>query len=614
MVKRPEAGTIPDTPGSYQFYDKSDRIIYVGKAKSLRSRVNSYFAKPHTLHPRTAQMVATAARIEWVQVDNDVEALMLEYNLIKKHRPRFNVRLVDDKSYPYLAVTVSDKWPRAKVLRGKKKKGIKYFGPYAHAYAIRSTLDLLLRSFQLRSCSDAKLQRHTKLGKPCLLFHIEKCSGPCVDEVTPEKYEQMVDDLCSFLEGETDEIVDRLRDEMTSAAESLDFEWAARLRDRLSAVERSSEKQQMVAERNEDFDVIGMAEDELEASIYVFFVRKGRVTGQRSFVLDKVENLSDEELMDKVIEGLYSLSGESFPKLVLVPSPVSDQQLYEDWLSLERGSKVEIKVPKRGDKVALQKTVTQNATEEFRRHRLKRASDHNSRSKALNELQKWLNLKEAPLRIECYDMSHLQGTNYVGSMVVVEDGLAKTSEYRRFKVQQDNNDDYAAMTEVLTRRFTRYIEDRDKPVNERGKFQYPPNLLMVDGGKGQLSVAVKVLEELELSDEIAVCSLAKQFEEVYLPESNKPIVIPRQSEALYLLQRLRDESHRFAIEYHRRLRDKEMKKSSLDDIVGLGPARKKRLMKEFGSVSKIKRAELAELLELAWLPEDVANRIYKKFK
>jgi len=614
MVLRPEAGTIPDTPGSYQFYDKDSRIIYVGKAKSLRSRVNSYFAKTSSLHPRTAQMVASAHRVEWIQVDTNVEALMLEFNLIKKHRPRFNVRLVDDKSYPYLAVTVSDIWPRAKVIRGKKRKGIRYFGPYAHAYAIRSTLDLLLRSFQLRSCSDAKLKRHEKLKKPCLLFHIEKCSGPCVGEVTKEKYKEMVDDLCKFLEGDTDEIVERVSKEMQQAAEDLDFEWAARLRDRLAAIERSTEKQQMVGDRDEDFDIIGLAEDDLEAAIYVFYVRRGRVTGQRSFILDKVENLNEKELMEKVIEGLYTATDETPPKTVLIPKEISETKLYQDWLSLERGSQVKIRVPKRGDKVTLQKTVTQNAVEEFRRHRLRRASDHNSRAKALNELQKWLKLERAPLRIECYDMSHLSGTNYVGSMVVVEDGLAKTSEYRRFKVTEvDGSDDYAAMEEVLTRRFQRYVEDRVKPVSERGKFQYPPNLLMVDGGKGQLSVAIRVLKKFDLFDEIAVCSLAKQFEEVYVPSSKQPIVIDRQSEALYLLQRLRDESHRFAIEYHRKLRDKEMKKSVLDDIAGLGPARKKRLLEEVGSITKIKRAELSELEALTWLPNDVALAIYNQF-
>ncbi len=611
MVTRPEVGSIPDSPGSYQFFDSHGRIIYVGKAKSLRSRVNSYFQNPIKMHPRTAQMVATAQKVAWIQVANDVEALMLEYNLIKEHTPRFNVRLVDDKSYPYLAVTMSDEWPRARVMRGKKRKGTKYFGPYAHAYAIRSTLDSLLRSFPIRSCSDAKLSRHQKLGKPCLLFHIEKCSGPCVKEVSQEKYGEYVADLCSFLGGDTDPVVEKISDEMQAAAKDLSFEKAARLRDRLQAVQRSIEKQQMVADNKEDLDIVGLAEDELEACIYVFFVRNGKVVGQRSFILDKVETLEPAALMDKVIEGLYDEEPvQGMPKVVIVPTQVSDTSLYEQWLALLRGSNVEIRVPQRGDKVTLLETVTTNASEEFKRHRLRRASDHNSRSKALNELQKYLHLDEAPLRIECYDMSHIQGTHYVGSMVVVEDGVAKTSEYRRFKVETvDQNDDYGSMEEVLTRRFKRYLAERELPVAERGKFQYPPNLLVVDGGKGQLGVAVRVLKSLGLFEEIAVCSLAKQFEEVFLPDRKKAVRIPRQSEALYLLQRLRDESHRFAITYHRQLRAKAMTRSFLDDIKGLGPARKKRLLEEFGSVNKVKKASLEQLQALMWLPQPVAQAI-----
>ncbi|MEM7326772.1 MAG: excinuclease ABC subunit UvrC, partial [Actinomycetota bacterium] len=584
MVVRPPAGSIPDTPGSYQFKDRDGRVIYVGKARSLRSRLSNYFQNPAGLHPRTAQMVATAATVEWIQVRNDVEALMLEYNLIKEHRPRFNVRLVDDKSYPFLAVTVEDEWARARVMRGQKRKGTRYFGPYAHAYAIRDTLDHLLRTFPIRTCSDNKLERHQKLGKPCLLYHIEKCSGPCVGEVTSEDYRTMVDEFCQFLDGDTDGVLVKLEKEMTDAAEELEFEKAARFRDRLSTVRKAIEKQQMVADRNEDLDVIGIAQDDLEAAVFVFFVRKGRVTGRQKFIVDKVEALTDEDLTDKILEGLYDEAPiQGMPKVVLVPHPSSDAALYREWLSLLRGSKVEIRVPQRGDKRELLETVTKNAEEEFTRHRLKRATDHNSRAKALNELQDWLDLPHSPLRIECYDMSHLQGTDYVGSMVVVEDGLARKQEYRRFKVKTvDQNDDYAAMEEVLTRRLTNYLNDREKPIAERGKFQYPPQLLMVDGGKGQLGVAVRVLDELGLTDEIPVCALAKRFEQVYVPGRDEPITIPRRSESLYLLQRLRDESHRFAISYHRQLRKKRMTKSVLDDIAGLGPTRKKRLVKEMG--------------------------------
>lgn len=613
-MKRPPAGSIPDAPGSYQFKDAAGRVIYVGKAKSLRSRLSNYFQNPVNLHPRTAQMVTTAETVEWMQVRNDVEALMLEFNLIKEHRPRFNVRLVDDKSYPFLALTVSDEWPRARVMRGAKRRDTKYFGPYAHAYAIRETLDQLLRTFPIRTCSDVKLARHQKLGKPCLLFHIEKCSGPCVGEVTPTEYQKMVDDLTQFLEGDTEPVIERLELEMRAAATELEFERAARLRDRIATVRKAVERQQMVAERSEDLDVIGIAEDELEALVFVFFVRKGRVVGRQSFVLDKVENLEPAELVDKVLEGLYDEEPvRGMPKAVLLPAECSDAQLYQDWLTLLRGSNVEIRVPQRGEKRELLATVTQNAEEEFTRHRLRRATDHNARAKALNELQEWLGLPMAPLRIECFDMSHLQGTDYVGSMVVVEDGAAARREYRRFKIKTiDQNDDYAAMGEVLTRRLQSYVVDRGKPIAERGKFQYPPQLLVVDGGKGQLAVAVRVLDELGLTDEIPVCSLAKQFEEVYLPHRSDPVRIPRQSEALYLLQRIRDESHRFAISYHRQLRDKRMTRSVLDDIVGLGPTRKQRLVKELGGVKNVRLASLESLKELSWLPDPVAEAVFAK--
>ncbi len=612
MVTRPPAGSIPDGPGSYQFVDPEGRVIYVGKAKSLRSRVNSYFQNPRNLHPRTAQMVASADHVEWIQVDTDVEALMLEYNLIKEHRPRFNVRLIDDKSYPYLAVTVSDEWPRPRVMRGKKRKGTRYFGPYAHAWAIRDTWDSLLRVFPVRSCSDNKLERHTRLGKPCLLFHIEKCSAPCVGEVEKGRYEQMVSDLLQFLEGDTDPVLQRLESEMRAAAEELEFERAARLRDRIGAVHKAIEKQQMVAERTEDLDVIGIAQDDLEACVFVFHVRRGRVTGRRSFIMDKVEPLDEPEVVDKVLESVYDeepLLG--MPKVVLVPDTGTDPVLYTEWLSVLRGSRVEIRQPQRGEKVDLLNMVTMNAEEEFTRHRMKRATDHNARARALNELQRYLGLPSAPLRIECFDMSHLQGSDYVGSMVVVEDGLPAKNQYRRFKIRSvDQNDDFAAMEEVLLRRFTAYKADRARPVSERGKFQYPPQLLVVDGGKGQLSRAVKVLEELDLFDEIPCVALAKQFEEIYLPFESEPVRLPRQSEALYLMQRIRDESHRFAITYHRKLRDRRMTKSVLDDIPGLGPVRQKRLVKELGSVKKVRQASLAELRSLSWLPDSVADAVY----
>ena len=614
MIERPPAGTIPDAPGSYQFKDADGRIIYVGKAKSLRSRLSNYFQNPRNLQTRTRQMVETAETVEWIQVANEVEALMLEYSLIQRHQPRFNVRYRDDKSYPFLAVTLVDEWPRAMVIRGKHKKGNRYFGPYGHAYAIRETLDLLQRTFPIRTCSDGKFERHAKLGKPCLDFHIEKCAGPCVNEITHLEYDLLVADLIRFLEGETDEVVERLQTQMLAAAENQEYELAARHRDRLLSVRKAIEKQQMVGTRSEDFDVIGIADDELEAAVQVFYVRKGRVMGRRGFIVDKAEELEADELVARILERLYFADNPlGHPKRVLVPTLPSDQDLYEEWLEELRGSRVEIAIPQRGDKRALQETVTQNAKEAFTRHRLKRTSDHNSRSRALNELQDHLGLPDAPLRIECYDMSHIQGTDYVGSMVVMEDALPKKSDYRRFKIRTvDGNDDFAAMEEVLYRRFRNYLDERTKPIEERGKFAYPPQLLVVDGGKGQLSVAVRVLEDLGLADEIPVASLAKQFEEVFLPGQSDPIRLPRQSEALYLLQRIRDESHRFAITYHRQLRDKRMTKSVLDDIPGLGPGRKKRLIKEFGGVRKVQKAPLEELLALSWLPDAVAEAVYEK--
>ena len=613
MVERPPAGSIPDAPGSYQFKDAQGRVLYVGKAKSLRQRLSNYFQNPRFLAPRTAQMVQAAATVEWIQVDNELEALMLEYSLIKQHRPRFNVRLVDDKSYPFLAVTTGDEWPRAMVMRGTKRKGVRYFGPFGQAYAIRETLDLLTRTFPVRTCSDNKFEHHHKLGRPCLLFHIEKCAGPCVGAVDKAVYDRMVGDLIGFLDGDTDDVVAELERQMTAAAANLEFELAARCRDRLASVRRAIERQQMVAERDEDLDVIGIADDELEAAVQVFYVRRGRVVGRKGFVVDTVEDLTPNQLVDVIVERLYVEDPPlGVPKQVLVPHDCAEVDLHEWWLSELRGSKVVVRVPQRGDKKALLETVTRNATEELQRHRLRRASDHNSRAQALNELQQALGLPEAPLRIECFDMSHIQGSDYVGSMVVMEDGLPRKSDYRRFKIKTvDGNDDFAAMEEVLTRRLSSYVADLSKPVAERtGRFSYPPQLLLVDGGKGQLGVAVRVLEELGLSDEIPVASLAKQFEEVFVPGQSEPVRLPRQSEALYLLQRVRDESHRFAIGYHRQLRGKRMTASVLDDVPGLGPTRKNRLIKELGGIRAVKAASLEQFQAPSWLPDKVAVALY----
>ena len=610
MLERPQA--IPDAPGSYQFKDAEGRIIYVGKARSLRSRLSSYFQQPGALHPRTAQMMERAASVEWIQVRSDVEALMLEYNLIKTHRPRFNVRLVDDKSYPFLAVTVEDQWPRATVMRGAKRKGTRYFGPYAHAWAIRETLDLLLRSFPIRTCSDAKMRRHERLGRPCLLHHIERCSGPCVGAVDEGAYRQAVEELMAFLEGDTAPIVSRLDEQMRSASAALEYERAARLRDQLASVRLASERQEMVADSGEDIDVVGVAENELEAAVQVLHVRRGRVVGRQGFVLEKVEPLEPAGLVARILEQQYLETPLGYPREVLVPALPEELATYEAFLSERRGGRVAVRVPLRGRRRALLEVARANAAEQLQRHAMRRASDLTTRASALEELKGYLGLPEAPLRIECYDMSHLQGTDYVGSMVVMEDGLPKRTDYRRFKVTAvQGNDDYGAMHEVLTRRLKR-LDEAPRPSGEGRptRFAYPPQLLLIDGGKGQLGVGVQVLDELGLTGRVELAALAKQFEEVFRPGRDDPIRIPRDSAAIYLLQQLRDEAHRFAITYHRELRRRRTHKGALDGVPGLGPVRQRRLVSELGSVANVRAASLAELEALAWMPDAVATAVY----
>src|SRR6476660_9465395 len=613
VVARPETGSIPDAPGSYQFLDAEGRVIYVGKAKSLRSRLSNYFLQPELLPERTRQMETMAASVEWIVAKNEVEAFFLEFNLIKRHKPRFNIRLKDDKSYPYLSVTLDEEWPRAMVLRGQKRKGVRYFGPYAHAYAIRETLDLLLRTFPIRTCTKNKFDRHARLGRPCLYAHIEKCVAPCVGAVTRDEYMALVAELIDFLDGDTAPVLDRLDKQMHEASDELDFERAARLRDQIISVRTATERQQMVDAKEEDYDLIGMVDDPLEASVQVFNVRKGRVVGRKGLVVDKVEDVGRPELICRLLEQLYGdLQGSDIPREILVPEDPDDPELYQEFLGLQRGSKVRVRVPQRGAKRQLMETVTQNAGEAFARHKLKRASDHNARARALVALQDALQLPEAPLRIECYDISNLQGTEIVASMVVMEDGLPKRSDYRRFKIRnQPGQDDFASMEEVLTRRFRRYLQDRDTGARTGKRFAYPPNLVLIDGGKGQLGVAVRVLEEMGLED-ICVASLAKRFEEVYVPGQADPVRIPRDSEALYLLQQVRDEAHRFAITYHRQLRGKRMTVSSLDGVTGLGPGRKQRLLREVGSVKKLRELSEDELVARTWLPDAVAKAVYAR--
>jgi len=608
QLKRPEAGSIPTLPGTYLFKDRHGRVIYVGKAKSLRSRLSNYFASD--LHPRTRAMVDSAADVEWIVTDNEVEALHLELNLIKQHRPRYNVRYRDDKSYPYLAITLDEEFPRARVMRGAKRKGVRYYGPFAHAYAIRDTLDLLLRTFPMRTCSQGVFDRCQRRGRPCLLFHIERCAGPCIGAVSAEEHRQIALELCDFLDGNTAPVLKRLEVSMKEAASSQEYEAAARCRDQLENVRKVIERQQMVSGRAEDLDVIGMVEDDLEAALQVFFVRRGRVTGRKGFVVDKVEDLETSELIARFLERLYSDS--EIPKSVLVPAEPADRALLEQWLRTERGSKVNIATPRRGEKRALLETVTGNAKEAFTQHRLKRAGDFNARSRQLRELQEALGMDEAPLRIEAFDISNTGPTEAVGSMVVFEDGIPKRSDYRRFAIKwSQGQDDFANMGEVVRRRFARYLEERDEGDDpKRRKFSYPPNLVVIDGGKGQLGRAVEAMDELGINNVMTV-SLAKRMEEVYVPGRSDPIQIPRSSEALYLLQQIRDEAHRFAITYHRLRRGKRMTRSALDGIPGLGEVRRKKLLKQFGSVKRIRQASLDDIAAVPSIPRGVAEAVYR---
>ncbi len=627
MVTRPPSGSIPDGPGSYQFVDRDGRILYVGKAKSLRQRLNSYFQDPAGLAPRTAQMVSQADHVEWMMVDTEAEALLLEHSLIKQYQPRYNVRLKDDKSYPWLAVTVGDEWPRPAVVRGRKRTGVRYFGPYPNAGAIRETLDLLLRSFPVRTCSDTKFRRHQRLGKPCLLFHIERCSGPCVGSIDHAEYDRLVADLIAFLSGDTGPLERGLEASMREASRALDFERATVLRDKLEAVRAADAVRQMELGRPEDLDVLGLAEDELEAAAQVFHVRSGKVVGRQAMFVDKVEDLSSAELVERILVDVYADAASGVPKQVLVPTMPADAEAVTQYLEDRRGGPVAVRVPRRGPKRALLETVEHNAGDAFVRHRLHRTSDHNSRARALESLQRDLSLPDAPLRIECYDMSHLQGTDYVGSMVVFEDGLPKKSDYRHFRVKTvTGNDDYAAMEEVLTRRLTALLAEesagpgRAEPDGADGsatgsarrRFAYPPQLILLDGGLGQLNVGVEVLATMGLTDRISLASLAKSFEEIYRPGSSEPIRLSRQSDGLYLLQRLRDEAHRFAISYHRTLRGKRMTLGALDGVNGLGPKRRSRLIEQFGGLGALRNASRDELLGVSWLPATVGAAVYER--
>ena len=622
---RPAPGEIPESPGVYRFRDQRGRVIYVGKAKSLRQRLNQYFADFAGLHPRTQMMLQTAAGVEWTVVGTEVEALQLEYSWIKEFDPRFNIKYRDDKSYPYLAVTMSDEYPRVMVMRGAKRKGTRYFGPYSHAWAIRDTVDTLLRVFPVRTCSAGVFKRSGQIGRPCLLGYIGKCSAPCVKRVSAEEHRRLAEDFCDFMAGQTSRFASRLEAEMKQAAREEEFERAARLRDDLRALERAIEKQAVVLGDGTDCDVIALAEDQLEAAVQVFYVRGGRVRGQRGWVLDKIEEVTPAGLVEQFLGQVYADSpagaeaiNAGIPREVLVPELPPDPDTMSQWLAERRGGPVSLRVPRRGDKKALLETVARNAGESLALHKTRRASDLTTRSKALNEIQEALGLDDAPLRIECYDVSNLQGTHVVASMVVFEDGLARKSEYRRFAIKgHDGTDDISSIHEVITRRFRRYLAEREKTgeldtlgdpeagedpddgaeradVTAQKKFSYPPNLVVVDGGPLQAEAAARALAELGI-DDVAVCGLAKRLEEVWIPGEEYPVILPRSSEGLYLLQRVRDEAHRFAIAYHRAKRGKAATTSALDDVPGLGPARRKALLKQFGSVRKLRAASIEEI-------------------
>jgi excinuclease ABC subunit C len=609
-VERPASNAIPDAPGAYLFRDADGRVIYVGKAISLRRRLASYWAKPQ--HPRTEAMLAAAGGVEWIVASTEVDALMLEYNLIKSHRPRFNVRYRDDKSYPWLALTVDETWPRARVMRGPKRKGVRYFGPYGHAYAIRETLDALTRVFPVRTCSNAFFDQRARAGRPCLYYDIGRCAGPCVPSltgVTEESYQALVTSLSEFLHGDHRPILQRLDAEMRQAADVLEFERAAKLRDQLAAARRAIESQEMVLSRADDIDVVGMEEDDLEAAFQVFFVRRGRVMGRRGWVVDKVEDIDAPGLVASFLRELYMDRDDDVPPRILVPAWPVDQSVVEEWLSRVRGSRVRISVPARGDGRRLLHVVNHNAKDAFARHKLRRASDFGARSRALEQLGAVLGLPVAPLRIEAYDISNLGPTDKVGSMVVFEDGLPKRSDYRRFEIKDvAGQDDFASMEEVLRRRFGRLTAESEPEGPRPRKFAYPPSLIVIDGGRGQLSVAERVLASHGLT--IPAIGLAKRLEEVYLPGQPDPLVVPRGSEALFVLQHIRDEAHRFAVAYHRKKRAKRALHSELDDIPGVGAARRKALLKRFGSVARLRTASVGELQQTPGVGPSLARAIY----
>ncbi len=654
---RPAPGTIPTEPGVYRFRDENRRVIYVGKANSLRARLSNYFQDVTGLHPRTRQMVFTAASVEWTVVSSEVEALQLEYTWIKRFDPRFNVKYRDDKTYPLLAVSTGETIPRAFFYRGPRRRGVRYFGPYSHAWAVRETLDLLTRVFPVRTCSKGVYNRHEKLGRPCLLGYIDKCSAPCVGRVTPEEHREIVDGFVSFMAGHTDKVVRQLTREMEQAAEDLEFELAARLRDDLGAINKVMEQQAVVLGDATDADLIAVASDELEAAVQIFHVRGGRIRGQRGWVVERTEeplaalmqdfliqfysDAVERALLDAADEAArvkrrgvdqYSTQppkpGAVVPREILVQHLPDECSEVETLLTELRGSAVDLRVPQRGDKRALMETVERNAQEALRQHKLKRVGDLTARSAALQDIQEVLGLEEAPLRIECTDISHIQGTDVVASLVVFEDGLPRKSDYRRYRVKEaaggGHSDDVASIAEITRRRFLRHNQDKlavpdetefpDEQVEEMStdhrRFAYPPNLFIVDGGLPQVNAAQQVFDDLGIVD-VTLVGLAKRLEEIWVPGEEDPVILPRNSQGLFLLQQIRDEAHRFAITYHRQQRSKRMRVSELDAIPGLGATRRTELVKHFGSVKKLKQAGVEEIAEVRGFGPKLAATVHE---
>ncbi|PZP16929.1 MAG: excinuclease ABC subunit C [Brachybacterium faecium] len=601
---RPATGTIPTSPGVYRFRDDDGRVIYVGKAKNLRQRLTNYFQDLAVLHERTRRMVTTASSVEWTVVGTEVEALTLEYTWIKEFDPRFNVKFRDDKSYPYLVVTMGEEVPRVHITRRTPRKGDRVFGPYTQVWAIRETLDLMLRVFSIRSCSAGVYRRAERAGRPCLLGFIGKCAAPCVGEISVQEHRKLAEQFCDFMAGNTSTYTRRIEKQMREAAAGMDYEAAAALRDDLIALDKVMEKNSVVLSDATDADLVGMVQDELEASVQVFHVRGGRIRGQRGWIAEILDDSGPADLMERALTTLYAEG--TAPKEVLVTTEPANRDQVQALL----GSRTDVRVPRRGEKKDLLATVTANADEALRLHRLRRTGDLTARTKALEDLGQALDLAEPPLRIECFDISHSQGTNVVGSMVVFEDGLPRKSEYRRFSVSGDaTRDDTASMHDVLTRRLKHHL-DPPKPESEEEKrrFAYPPSLILVDGGPPQVAAAQRVMDELGITD-IALAGIAKRLEEIWLPGDDYPVILPRTSEALFLVQRLRDEAHRFAISYHRSKRGRAMQTSALDGIPGLGPARRRALLDRFVTVKAIREAEVEQLQEVDGIGPALAAQI-----